>query len=81
MFQHPSFVTHDKMNNNNDKKTEVKNVCPKCKSENVIKWTKRKTQNRGLIQRYKCNNCEKTFTIDDGFFRMRNNPSEKLINL
>jgi len=64
------------MNNNKSKKTEVKNVCPKCKSENVIKWTKRKTQNRGLIQRYKCNSCNKTFTIDDGFFRMRNHPKK-----
>lgn len=50
--------------------------CPKCKSENVIKWTKRRTENRGLIQRYKCNNCNKTFTLDDGFFRMRNAPQK-----
>jgi transposase-like protein/predicted RNA-binding Zn-ribbon protein involved in translation (DUF1610 family) len=64
------------MKHNNKQKTEVKNVCPKCKSENTIKWTKRKTQNRGLIQRYKCNNCNKTFTIDDGFFRMRNHPKK-----
>lgn len=64
------------MNNNKPKKTEVKNICPICKSENVIKWTKRKTQNRGLIQRYKCKDCNKYFTIDDGFFRMRNNPKK-----
>ena len=50
--------------------------CPKCESENTIKWTKRKTQNRGLIQRYKCKDCNKTFTIDDGFFRMRNHPKK-----
>jgi len=61
------------MNNKNNKEIEVKNICPNCKSENVIKWTKRKTQNRGLIQRYKCKNCGKYFTKDDGFFRMRNN--------
>ena len=47
-------------------------ICSKCKSKNTIKWTKRKTKNRGLIQRYKCKDCNKTFTIDDGFFRMRN---------
>lgn len=51
-------------------------VCLHCKNENVIKWTKRKTENRGLIQRYKCNNCNKTFTLDDGFFRMRNTPQK-----
>lgn len=61
------------MNNKTNKKQEVKKViCPFCKSEKVIKWTKRKTQNRGLIQRYKCKECNKTFTLDDGFFRMRN---------
>ena len=64
------------MNNNKSKKTEVKNVCPFCKSENCIKWTKRKTQNRGLIQRYKCKDCNKTFVIDDGFYRMRNHPKK-----
>jgi len=72
--KHPLFLSpHDKMNNKNNKEIEVKNICPNCKSENVIKWTKRKTQNRGLIQRYKCKNCGKYFTKDDGFFRMRNN--------
>ena len=55
---------------------ENKIICPKCKSENVIKWCKRKTQNRGLIQRYKCKDCNKYFTLDDGFFRMRNNPQK-----
>ncbi len=38
--------------------------CSHCKSENVIKWCKRKTQNRGLIQRYKCKDCNNTFTLD-----------------
>ncbi len=64
------------MNNKNNKQTEVKNICPNCKSENVIKWTKRKTQNRGMIQRYKCKDCNKYFIKDDGFFRMRNNPNK-----
>jgi len=64
------------MNNNKQTQAEVKNICPFCKSENCIKWTKRKTQNRGLIQRYKCNSCNKTFTKDEGFFRMRNNPKK-----
>jgi len=55
---------------------EKKIVCPKCGSQNVIKWTQRKTQNRGLIQRYKCKDCNKYFTLDDGFFRMRNSPQK-----
>ena len=64
------------MNNNIDKKQEVKNICPICKSENTIKWTKRKTQNRGLIQRYSCQDCNKRFVEDNGFYRMRNNPKK-----
>ena len=64
------------MNNKNNKETKVKNICPNCKSKNTIKWTKRKTQNRGIIQRYKCKDCGKYFTIDDGFFRMRNHPKK-----
>ena len=65
------------MKHNKNKKQEVKKViCPNCNSTNVIKWTKRKTQNRGIIQRYKCKDCGKYFTIDDGFFRMRNNPKK-----
>ena len=58
-------------------KTDDKKInCPQCKSENVIKWCKRKTENRGLIQRYKCKDCEKYFILDDGFFRMRNAPQK-----
>lgn len=60
--------------NNNEEK--VKNICSICNSGNVIKWTTRKTQNRGIIQRYRCKDCGKTFTIDDGFFRMRNAPQK-----
>lgn len=55
----------------NNMKESIK--CKDCGSTNIIKWCKRKTQNRGYIQRYKCKDCEKYFTIDDGFFRMRNN--------
>ena len=36
------------MNNNRNKKTEVKNLCcPKCKDKLVKKNGKRKTENRG----------------------------------
>ena len=50
--------------------------CSNCNSIDIIKWCKRKTQNRGLIQRYKCKSCNSCFTLDDGFFRMRNTPQK-----
>src|SRR3989344_5975251 len=55
---------------------DKKIICPYCKSKNIIKWCKRKTENRGKIQRYRCKDCNKYFTIDDGFFRMRNAPQK-----
>lgn len=56
------------------KKQEL--ICPNCKSKAIIKWCKRKTEHRGLIQRYKCKSCNACFTVDDGFFRMRNTPQK-----
>jgi len=50
--------------------------CVYCKSNNNKKRGFRKTENRGKIQRYFCKNCKKSFVIDDGFFRMRNNPKK-----
>ena len=50
-------------------------ICPKCKSKEVIKWGKRKTQNRGKVQRYRCKSCSETFILDP-FYRMRNNPQK-----
>jgi len=50
-------------------------ICPKCKSKEVIKWGKRKTENRGKVQRYRCKNCSETF-INDPFARMRNEPQK-----
>ena len=55
---------------------EKKTICSKCKSENIKKDGKRKTENRGLIQRYKCKECNKRFVEDNGFFRMRNHPKK-----
>jgi len=55
---------------------ETKIICPHCKTEHIKKDGKRKTQNRGLIQRYKCLECNKKFVLDDGFFRMRNSPQK-----
>jgi len=50
--------------------------CSKCSSENTKKDGKRKTENRGLIQRYKCLSCSYRFVQDDGFFHMRNTPEK-----
>ena len=50
-------------------------ICPKCKSKEVIKWGKRKTDNRGKIQRYCCKSCSETF-VNDPFFKMRNSPQK-----
>jgi transposase-like protein len=49
-------------------------ICSNCNGEHIKKDGKRKTENRGLIQRYKCLSCNKRFIQDDGFFRMRNSP-------
>ena len=51
-------------------------ICLKCKSENTTKNGKRKTDNRGLIQTYRCKDCSFRFVLDDGFKRMRNNPQK-----
>jgi len=54
-----------------------KNVtCSKCNSNKIKKDGKRKTENRGKIQRYRCKNCNFRFVIDDGFYRMRNHPNK-----
>lgn len=65
------------MKHNNNKQQEVKKViCPNCSSANIIKRGKRKTDNRGLIQRYGCQDCNKRFVVDDGFFKMKNAPQK-----
>jgi transposase-like protein len=54
----------------------MQNRCPICQSESVKKDSKRPTQNRGLIQKYKGKKCNKRFVLDDRFFRMRNSPQK-----
>jgi len=48
--------------------------CENCKGNSIKKDGLRKTENRGNIQRYACKECGYRFTLDDGFYRMRNNP-------
>ena len=46
--------------------------CNKCKSSNTLKRGVRITEFRGKLQRFFCKDCKTSFTINDGFFRMRN---------
>jgi transposase-like protein len=69
----------NKNTNKNPSDSENRKSKPKCIYCNSNKTKKRgfrKTENRGKIQRYFCNECKKAFVIDDGFFRMRNNPQK-----
>ncbi len=50
--------------------------CPNCKGIKTIKRGFRKTENRGKIQRYYCQDCKKRFVENEGFIRMRNNPQK-----
>jgi len=65
------------MKSKNNKQNKYKNICcPKCNGNSIKKDGKRKTDNRGLIQRYFCKDCSYRFVEDNGFFRMRNNPKK-----
>ena len=50
--------------------------CLYCRNTNIIKRGKRITKNRGLIQRYSCKDCKRRFTLNDGFYKMRNTPEK-----
>src|SRR3989338_2993918 len=50
--------------------------CVFCGQSNFIKKGFRKTENRGKIQTYKCLECNKKFTNNDGFYRMRNSEAK-----
>ncbi len=61
----------------NNKNRKYKNVsvikpeaCPFCKSKSFIKWGFRFNCTTKK-QRWKCKDCSKLFTIDDGFFKMK----------
>ena len=61
---------------------KYKNItCPKCSSNNIKRDGKRKTENRGKIQRYRCNDCNFRFVIDDGFYRMRTNENKITVGI
>jgi transposase-like protein len=54
-------------------RAEGKTICPKCKSELVVKSGSRKTE-FGITQRYECKACGFRFVIDKGFCRMKHSP-------
>ena len=47
-------------------------ICEKCDGKNIKKDGVRKTKNRGKVQRYKCLDCSHRFSINDGFWKMKN---------
>jgi len=46
--------------------------CIFCSSNNIIKRGIRRTEHRGNVQRFGCKDCDKRFSIDDGFWKMKN---------
>lgn len=55
---------------------ENKIKCVHCRCSNYLKKGFRNTINRGKIQKYYCKECNKNFTQDEGFYRMRNEPKK-----
>lgn len=53
--------------------SEIANVCPQCKSEQIVKHGIRHN-NYGDVQRYSCLNCCNRFTNNIGFEKMRATP-------
>ena len=71
---HESNSSPEELNSPDNKNLSVR--CCFCKSQNYTKWGKRKTEYRSLIQTYKCNDCKKRFTNDEGFYRMKNHENK-----
>ena len=51
-------------------------LCEKCDGKNIKKDGIRETKNRGNVQRYKCKDCSYRFSIDDGFWKMKNHENK-----
>ncbi len=47
-------------------------ICEKCNGKNIKKDGVRETKNRSKVQRYRCKDCSHRFSIDDGFWKMKN---------
>jgi transposase-like protein len=51
-------------------------ICEKCDGKNIKKDGVRETKNRSKVQRYKCKDCSHRFSIDDGFWKMKNHENK-----
>lgn len=69
-----SFPTQGENNETVNKKVAIR--CKFCGSQDFHKEGYRRTQNRGRVQKYFCHSCKHYFTMDLGFYRMRNSESK-----
>ena len=71
------MARHQSTPQNRDSSGDFKNIseqnCIGCKSNNIKKMGFRETKSRGKQQRFLCKNCKKSFTLDEGFWKMKNN--------
>jgi transposase-like protein len=51
-------------------------ICEKCDGKNIKRDGVRETKNRSKVQRYKCKDCSHRFSIDDGFWKMKNHENK-----
>jgi len=51
-------------------------ICEKCNGKNIKKDGVRETKNRSKVQRYRCKDCSHRFSIDDGFWKMKNHENK-----
>jgi transposase-like protein len=51
-------------------------ICEKCNGKNIKKDGVRETKNRSKVQRYKCKDCSHRFSLDDGFWKMKNHENK-----
>ena len=65
-------ISHQKILESSENKNFTV-FCNYCRGNNFIKKGLRTTQRRGRIQKYFCKDCDRFFSFDDGFWRMRNN--------
>ena len=55
--------------------------CPYCKAQTpIIWWGFRETRERGRIQRYKCQRCNRTFVENNGFFH-KHKPEQTILSV
>lgn len=68
----PAKTISSPKENNSLEHKNISEKCPKCKSKETIKKGFRTTQKRGKQQRNLCKKCGYSFTVDKGFWKMKN---------